>query len=103
MGLCSKHVVPDSDYLLARAAAEVEMADRACSTKASDLHHQLASGYLARVFGDAPPPSLSTREMCQSLRENTAAVATAVSRACKAVTPLPGDADPKLGELLSSL
>jgi hypothetical protein len=43
--------VTDADYLLARAAAEADAAERAVSRRSSELHGELASGYLDRVFG----------------------------------------------------
>ena len=53
MAFSPKSVVWDVEYLLERAAAEVERADRARSTKSAEIHHQLASSYLDRAFGSA--------------------------------------------------
>ena len=53
MAFSPKCVVRDAEYLLERAATEVECAGHARSRKSAEIHHQLASSYLDRAFGSA--------------------------------------------------
>lgn len=52
MAFSSKQRISDAEYLLTRAAAEADHAARAASMRSAEIHHQLASAYLDRVFGD---------------------------------------------------
>jgi hypothetical protein len=52
LGFFPAHPVQDCEYLLGRAKAEIEMADKAVSEAAATRHHELASLYLARVFSE---------------------------------------------------
>lgn len=47
-----RSTVPDCDYLLDRANAEIAAADRSPHARARDVHRRLAGLYLDRVFGD---------------------------------------------------
>ncbi|HEX8446035.1 MAG TPA: hypothetical protein VF649_05410 [Sphingomonas sp.] len=75
MGFSPHHPVPDSEYLLARAEAEVALAMEARTEQAAEAHHRLASVYLDKLFGQpgasgpcdrrgpsAPSPATVTRQ-----------------------------------------
>jgi hypothetical protein len=52
MGFFPKRSIPGFEYLLARAEAETELAERAVDQHAADAHHKLADSYLGQLFGD---------------------------------------------------
>jgi hypothetical protein len=52
LGFTPSKPVRDSGYLLRRAEAEAEAAERATSAASAEAHHRLASAYLDRIFGD---------------------------------------------------
>lgn len=52
MGFFPTRPVPDADYLISRAEAEIQMADRAASAVPAEVHHKLASAYLGKLFKD---------------------------------------------------
>jgi hypothetical protein len=47
-----KRAIPDADYLLQRAVTEADWARQAQSKTCAEIHHQLASCYLDRAFGE---------------------------------------------------
>jgi hypothetical protein len=90
--------IADADYLLERAVAESDLADRAHGRSAK-IHRKLASSYLDRVFGDATAPA---RQATRSERaDRRRAVLELLRRQLDrpAVTPLPDD----LEQLLKAL
>ena len=46
----------DIDYYQRRAETEIELAQRATTTRAVQIHYELASAYLDRIHGDTPVP-----------------------------------------------
>jgi hypothetical protein len=52
VGFFPAHPVPDCDYLLSRAEAELSMAEAATNARAAEIHHALASAYLGRIFDE---------------------------------------------------
>jgi len=52
MGFFPKRSIPGFEYLLARAEAEAQLAERAVDQQAADAHHKLADSYLGQLFGD---------------------------------------------------
>ena len=61
MSLSPRGSVPDCEYLLDRANAEIDAADRSADDRAQSLHRKLASLYLDRVFGDRPGAGAGSR------------------------------------------
>ena len=51
----------DCTYFMARAEAELELAQRADHPKAVEAHYLLAQSYLDRVYGDVSPGELDGR------------------------------------------
>jgi hypothetical protein len=75
MGLSSKRKVADSDYLLERAEAEVQLVEKARSEQAAATHQKLASAYFDRLFSDGSNNSLKL-DRVQVLEEKRAAFAS---------------------------
>jgi hypothetical protein len=82
--------IADADYLLERAVAESDLADRAHGRSAK-IHRKLASSYLDRVFGGSTGP---VRQATRSERADSRRAVLQVLRRQldrPAVTPLPED------------
>jgi hypothetical protein len=73
LSLSPRGRVADCDYLLDRADAEINAADRSFDTCAKGVHRKLASLYLDRVFGEnvdesagSPPTPFEKRRILAS-------------------------------------
>ena len=73
MSLSPRRSVADCDYLLDRADAEINAADRSFDSCAKGVHQKLASLYLDRVFGEnvdegggSPPTPFEKRRILAS-------------------------------------
>ena len=74
MSFSPSHPVEDADYLLSRATAEAEAAERAAQPSSAEAHHQLASLYLDQLFGD-PADSTPPRRLAAPEKKAVAAAA----------------------------
>jgi hypothetical protein len=96
-----KHAVPDCEYLLERATAESELAERAGTGKPADLHRQLASAYLSKVF-DNEPDQVS-RSNVTDRQEKHEAIRSVIAMMAEVALPVPRSNKPELSHLLSCL
>ena len=103
MGFFPARPVSDSEYLLNRARAEAEMADRAEPGRAADVHHALASAYLGRLFSDGQQAAIG-HDLYTIQREKRLALKTIFSASCASfVTPEVEAASENFADLLDKL
>ena len=75
MSFSPSRPVEDADYLLSRAAAEAEAAERAAQAGSAEAHHRLASLYLDRLFGPAANDQVRELDKGRPVREPRRAAA----------------------------
>jgi hypothetical protein len=103
MAFFPKRSVPETEYLLERAAKEASLADQAAGTPGAEIHQKLASSYLERLFGDQPSDGspLPRRGLAPEKRKALLAVFSRYSQIL--AEQLPPQTGTDLAELLGQL
>jgi hypothetical protein len=102
VGFFPAHPVPDCDYLLSRAEAELSMAEAAANPRVAEIHHALASAYLGKIFDEDGERQPDVWKWLRAEREKRQALRSIFESKVARSEPVTAD-DRDLSQLLDRL
>lgn len=103
LGFSPKRPMPDCDYFLNRAEAELRLAEAAANAKAAEAHRALASAYLGRVFSEEGEGQDDLWRWLRAAREKRQALRSIFASEAPGLAPPVSAPDDMLSDLLGRL